>query len=80
MKPYITSHNNDACYSLDLLRMVLDKYQITFSKAIASKLVGGEYRLERLVMDGKIDMDKPTAKQNGKWHCKASDVLRYIKL
>lgn len=70
----------NAQYQLDLIGMVFVKQKIKFSKAVASKLVGGEYRLEKLVMDGKIRMDKPTPKQNGKWHCNGADVLKYIKL
>lgn len=70
---------NDS-YSFDLICLVFQKRGITFSKTVAAKLVGGEYRLEKLVREGKIRMDKPTAKQNGKWHCNGSDVLRFIKL
>lgn len=68
------------CYQFDLIRFVFNKRGITFSKAIAAKLVGGEYRLEKLVSEGKIRMEKPTAKQNGKWFCNGGDVIRYIKL
>lgn len=53
---------------------------ITFSKAMAAKLVGGESRLERLVHTGEIRMEKPTCKQNGKWHCVAADVISKIKV
>ena len=70
---------NDS-YSFDLICLVFQKRGITFSKTVAVKLVGGEYRLEKLVREGKIRVDKPTAKQNGKWHCNGSDVLRFIKL
>lgn len=65
---------------LDAIRFAFNRCGITFSKAMASKLVGGEYRLEKLVCEGKIRMDKPTNSQNGKWFCVASDVLQYIKL
>lgn len=67
------------CDSLDLACIVFQRHGITFSKTVAAKLVGGEYRLEKLVIEGKIRMDKPTAKQNGKWHCNGGDVLRFIK-
>lgn len=67
-------------YQFDLVCCVLRKHGITFSKAVAAKLVGGEYRLEKLVGEGKIRMEKPTAKQNGKWHCDGGDVISYIKL
>lgn len=65
---------------LNLLSMAFRKLGITFSKAVAAKLVGGEYRLEKLVSEGKIRMEKPTAKQNGKWFCDGGDVIQNIKL
>lgn len=66
-------------YQLDLIRFVFSKRGITFSKATAAKLVGGEYRLEKLVSEGKIRMEKPTAKQNGKWFCNGGDVISHLK-
>lgn len=69
---------NDS-YTLDLICFVFQKHGISFSKTVAAKLIGGEYQLEKLVLEGKIRMDKPTAKQNGKWHCNGADVLRFIK-
>ena len=80
MKPHISPPVKDARYHLDLIRMVFDKHQIKFSKAVAAKLVGGEYRLEKLIRTGEIRADKPTAKQNGKWFCNGGDVLRHVKL
>lgn len=65
---------------LNLLSMAFRKLGITFSKAVAAKLVGGEYQLEKLVSEGKIRMEKPTAKQNGKWFCDGGDVIQNIKL
>lgn len=67
-------------YQLDLVRFIFNKRGITFSKAVAAKLVGGEYRLEKLVSEGKIRMEKPTAKQNGKWFCDGGDVISHLKL
>lgn len=49
----------------------------TFGQRKAAGLVGGRGRLYRLVEEGKIRTDKLTNKQNGKWFCNASDVLRY---
>lgn len=69
-----------ARYQFDLIRFVFSKRGITFSKAVAAKLVGGEYRLEKLVSEGKIRMEKPTDKQNGKWFCDGGDVISHIKL
>lgn len=64
---------------LGLLSMAFRKMGITFSKAVAAKIVGGEYRLEKLVSEGKIRMDKPTAKKNGKWFCDGGDVISHLK-
>lgn len=64
---------------LGLLSIAFRKMGITFSKAVAAKIVGGEYRLEKLVREGKIRMDKPTAKQNGKWFCDGGDVISHLK-
>lgn len=66
-------------YQFDLVCCVFRRLGITFSKATAAKLVGGEYRLEKLVMKGKIRMEKPTAKQNGKWFCDGGDVIQHMK-
>ena len=79
MKPHIAPHITDPRHHLDLIRMVFDKHKIRFSKREAAKIVGGEYRLERLVERGEIRMSKPTAKQNGKWFCNGFDVLRNVK-
>lgn len=64
---------------LNLLSIAFRKMGVTFSKAMAAKIVGGKYRLEKLVNEGKIRMDKPTAKQNGKWFCDGGDVIGYIE-
>lgn len=50
---------------------------LTFSKNIAAKIVGGRYELERLVGERKIKAEKPSLNQNGKWLCNAADVLRH---
>lgn len=48
-----------------------------FSKDLSAKIVGGEDKLNRLIESGLIRFEKPTNKQNGKWFCRASDVLRH---
>ncbi len=48
-----------------------------FSKDLSAKIVGGEGKLNKLIENGSIRFEKPTNKQNGKWFCKASDVLRH---
>lgn len=72
-------HVTDPNFVLDLIALKFARKKIMFSKTTAAKIVGGEYRLERLVEQGEIDVDKPTAKQNGKWFCDGSDVIRHIK-
>ena len=67
-------------YQLDAIPIALNRHGIVFSKTVAAKLVGGEYRLEKLVMSGEIRMDKPTAKQNGKWYCNGGDVIKHTRL
>lgn len=52
----------------------------TFSKAEASKWVGGRRRLEKLVAENKIRQTKPGEGQNASWHCNAEDVLRHAML
>lgn len=76
----IPKHITDAQYLLEVMRFTFDKRGIMFSKAMASKIVGGEYRLEKLVTEGKIQVDKPTCKQNGKWFCSGGDVIYNIKI
>lgn len=67
-------------FQLEMIPLVLQKHDIVFSKTEAAKLVGGRARLLRLVGAGKIRVDKPTNRQNGKWFCNAGDVIRYIVL
>ena len=59
MKTYIAHRINDAEYQLELIYLVYNKHGIKFRKTKAAKLVGGEYRLEKLVMAGEIRVDKP---------------------
>lgn len=52
---------------------------LTYSKDVAAEIVGGRGRLERLISEGKIYAEKRKNVQNAKWHCNASQVLRYCK-
>lgn len=54
--------------------------ELTFSKELAAKIVGGEKRLLELIADGEVECEKPTYKKNGKWFCNAAQVLRHCKL
>ena len=55
------------------------KKGITFSKNTAMKLVGSRTRLERLVAEGKIRMERKTNAQNSRWQLNAGDVLFHSK-
>lgn len=52
---------------------------MTFSWAMAVKLVGGRKRLERLMAEQKVRFDKPFGASNTKWQFAASDILSNIK-
>jgi hypothetical protein len=60
---------------LDNILFIMSKEY--FGQRKAASMVGGLGRLLRLIEEGKIQADKPTNKQNGKWFCNASDVLKY---
>lgn len=66
-----------------LLQSILSRTtKLTFSKSEAIKIVGGEKRLLTLIANGKLDADKSSSAQNGKWRFNASQVLancRYTK-
>ena len=51
-----------------------------FSQSEAARIVGGMKKLMRLIERGEIDADKPTCSQNGKWRCRADQVLRHCRL
>lgn len=52
---------------------------MTFSWAVAVKLVGGKKRLERLMLEEKVRYDKPFGAANTRWKFAASDILRNVK-
>jgi hypothetical protein len=52
---------------------------MTFSWAMAVKLVGGKKRLERLMQEDKVRFDKPFGSTNTRWQFVASDILSNIK-
>ena len=60
----------------NILRVMSDE---TFSKDKAAAIVGGRTRLKRLVEEGKIDVEKPSSAQNGKWYCNAGQVLAHCR-
>lgn len=63
-----------------LLDSILDIMSTeTFSKDQSAYIVGGEKKLIRLIEDGKIECDKPSNSQNGKWRCNAAQVLKHCR-
>lgn len=60
-----------------LENILLAMEEENFSRDLSAKIVGGQKKLERLIEKGEVRFEKPTNKQNGKWFCKASDVLRH---
>lgn len=63
--------------ALDNILAVMDGEY--FGKDLSARIVGGKMKLVRLIEEGKIEMSKPSNTQNGKWFCKASQVLRHCR-
>lgn len=68
---------NPEAIALENIFLVLDGY--TFSKDMASYIVGGRKKLESLIAAGKVDAVKSCNSQNGKWKCNAAQVLRHCR-
>ena len=52
---------------------------MTFSYAVAVRLVGGRKRLERLMQEEKVRYDKPFGSANTRWQFAAADILSNVK-
>ena len=64
---------------LDVIYRVMNGEVFGLKKA--SRIVGGQQRLMRLIEEGKVRAEKRNATaQNGKWMCNAGDVLRYARI
>lgn len=68
----------------EMAEILLDNILRVFSSEIFGKdfsagIVGGEKKLINLIETGKIESDKPTNAQNGKWHCNAAQVLLHCR-
>ena len=64
---------------LDVIYRVMNGEVFGLKKA--SRIVGGQQRLMRLIEEGKVRAEKRnTTAQNGKWMCNAGDVLRYARI
>ena len=64
--------------SIEQLCSKMYRKNLYFSKNMAAAIVG-RTRLERLVAEGRIRMEKKNNVQNGKWMCNAGDVIFYAK-
>lgn len=60
----------------NIMRVLSD---VSFSKDLSARIVGGEKKLLSLIEAGKIESDKPCNKQNGKWYCNAAQVLIHCR-
>ena len=63
---------------LDVIYRIMNGEVFGLKKA--SRIVGGQSRLMRLIEEGKIRAEKRSKSQNGKWMCNAGDVLRYARI
>lgn len=63
----------------EALKIVLNDK--TFGQREAADIVGGRYRLFKLVGSGAIRAEKiPADRQNGRWYCNAWDVIKHARL
>ena len=60
----------------NIMRVMSGEY---FGVRKAAKIVGGRRKLERLIEAGKIEFAKPVNSQNGKWYCRADQVLAHCR-
>lgn len=52
---------------------------LTFSWAMAQRIVGGEKRLKRLMAENKVRYDKPFGAPNTRWEFNAEDIVSNVK-
>lgn len=52
---------------------------VEFSRRLAVRLLGGEKRLERLLLQGKIHATKRQGASNTMWRFDAAEVVMYVK-
>ena len=52
---------------------------MTIGKTKAARIVGGERKLERLHLSGKIDCADKVNAQNGKWRYNLAQVLQHCR-
>ena len=51
-----------------------ESQQVSWKKAV--KLIGGEKRLERLIIEGKLRYHKPEGAANTKWRFNLADIVK----
>lgn len=54
-----------------------ERLHVSYRKAVM--LVGGEKRLERLMLDGKVRYSKPEGSANTMWRFNLADIVRNVK-
>ena len=64
-------------YKFASLEQRLESVVFSYRKAV--RIVGGEKRLERLLLDGKIRYEKPEGSRNSMWQFNAADVILNVK-
>ena len=52
---------------------------VEFSRRLAVKLLGGEKRLDRLMLQGKSHATKRTGASNTMWRFDAAEIVKYVK-
>lgn len=52
---------------------------LTFCKDVSAYIVGGSKKLESLISEGKIEVEKRTNSKNGKWFCNAAQVMKHCR-
>lgn len=68
---------NPAEIQLENIYLALEN--LTFSKDISARIVGGLKKLEALIAEGKIMAEKGCNAQNSKWKCNAAQVVRHCR-
>lgn len=52
---------------------------MVFGQTEAARIVGGLGKLVNLIEEGKIEATKPSSSRNGKWRCRADQVLMHCR-
>lgn len=63
---------------LEEIYTTLRTKDITLSKTVAAKIVGGRYTLEKLITGKRIRMTQLRKGHCARWYCNAADVLKHV--